>query len=135
MKHEVTVELKPLAEPRNKLPQRYTPFEQREDWPKARLLSLVERLAKLGFADEDAVAIECHDHAVDSDVIVKVSVGENMKAIELMDAALSILGNSIAKPNGRTLTVKVQASEPGQLQPESADGRFTKEVASGARGK
>lgn len=135
-KHEITVELKPLAEPKEKVSQRYTPFEQRADWPKARLLGLIERLAKACMADEDAVTVECKDHAADSDVFVRVSVTESLKIIELTNAALAILGNSIGKPNGRTLTVKVFACEPGaEPQPETADGRFSKEVASGARGR
>jgi predicted RNA-binding protein YlqC (UPF0109 family) len=136
-KHALKIELKPLAEPARKVQQRYNPFEQRANWPKDRLLSIISDAVLACVRDVEAVTVDCHDHKADSDILVGTSSEENKSTIELLDSALYILGNSIGKPNGRTLTVKVERCNAPTLepQPETADGRFTKEVATPGRAR
>lgn len=127
-KQGMFVELKPLDQPRVK--DRYAGFRQRTDWPREKLLGLIEQMAKAAFTDDEAIDLECVHSATDSDVLVHVSMAESEAVFSKMNGVLRVLGNAIGKPNGRTITVRVVQDRAPCLapQPENAHGRFAKAV-------
>lgn len=123
--HGYDVELLRVGEPTTGQPERYPEFLAKSDWPRRRLLSVLERAAAL--ACHNPVEIEAG--ALDDDkeaVIIKIARLETVKTETVLRDSLKHLAKAMFSANGRLVTLQVERTLEAERQPETAAGRFAK---------
>ena len=122
------VAIPPIQEPVIGAPSRYR-FEPNPDWPKERILKLLRDVAEAVFAHSGGMECMEFDDPANGITTVEVHVSrlENPKVVDVLRPAIGRMFDAIGKANGHLLAVDIiQSADPGQ--PDSADGRFTKQL-------
>lgn len=125
--HGYDVELERVGEPVRGKAERYDPFKARADWPKARILTLLQETARLG-TKHGLVELGCGD-LTDSKTAVQVDIcrTETLHTETMLEQCLRHVFNVIGNANGRVITVKVVRSLEPDVQPERSDGRYARQ--------
>lgn len=130
-KHGYTAEVAPIAYTGQAFEQPYKDFVPSDAWPKARIVSLIARLAAAVFEHPDVVQMKVVDGMNGTtNIDLLVSQSENPQVVSEMNTVFKTLIRPIGKNNGRTIYFNIVADIQGEneVQPASADGRFAKAV-------
>ena len=125
--HGCEIELTRVCDPIKGKPERYHPFKDNTNWPRERILQLLERAAVLGSRTGRS---ETGSGDLDKDstgLHVALCRTETLNTEAVLSRTLKHIFNVIGNANGRILIVSVTRElEPEIMQPATADGRFTK---------
>lgn len=124
--HGYDVELARVGEPAKGLPERYPGFAARADWPRTRLLAILERMAKAGTRDGNCVV---EDAPIGDDmtaVVIKIDCDETLHTETTLRDSLKHLAKAMFSANGRLVKLQVERTLESEVQPETAAGRFAK---------
>lgn len=125
--HGYDADLARVDDPIKGKPERYNGFTPKKDWPRRRLLSVLEAAA-LACCRHDQVEIEeCEIRANTSAVVVKLDERESLNTETVLKNSLKHVAGTIFPANGRLVKLQLERSLPaGDQQPESYAGRFTR---------
>lgn len=122
--HGYEVDLERVSPAIRGVAERYDPFKARPDWPRARIMDLLEEMARMA-TKHGQVRIESGD-LTDSKTGVQVDIctAETLNTETRLRETLAHVFNVIGNKNGRTITLNVTRALPLEVQPETAAGRF-----------
>ena len=120
------VDLARVGEPTKGRPERYPDFVARADWPKVRLLAILERAATLAVRH----GIEVLESTIAKDtsaVVIRIDQRENPHTETVLRDSLRHLAKAMFSANGRLVKLQAERSlEAEPEQPATSAGRFTK---------
>lgn len=129
-KHGFSGELDTVQDDGKPVVDRYPEFAAADNWPKAKVQTLIQKICAAVFRDDDAIRINIQDGQNGMSMVeVLISGDEADSTVEKMRAILTCLVKPIGKGNQRRLLANIVASGSSERQPASADGRFAKEIS------
>ena len=125
--HGYDVELERIQEATKGEPERYPPFKANPDWPRERIMALLEA-AVTAASRNGQVEVTSGDVGSDrTGIEVAISTKETAHTEGKIRETLRHLFKVIGNANGRVLLVDVTRTlDPDPEQPQSAAGRFAK---------
>lgn len=131
IKHGVTVELEPVPDPTEPgKSERYEKFKARDDWPKDKIVALLDRTARAVFRYDESIEVTTEDLSEATTMAtVLCASAEQGSLIEPFQNSLKAIFNAVGKANGRTIFVVVTPSKKADpVQPKTAAGRNARAV-------
>ena len=126
-RHGYDVELERVGEAVKGVFERYPKFNARADWPRTRLLALLERAVRAA-CTHDQVEITAADVGPERTAVqVNIALNENLSTQAILDSSMKHIFKVIGNANGRDITLKVDRTlKADTFQPATADGRYAK---------
>lgn len=124
--HGYDVDLARVGEPARGQPERYPGFAARADWPRARLLAILERVTKAATRDGNCVIEDAPMGDDTTAVVIKIDYDETLQTETVLRDSLKHLAKAMFSANGRLVKLQVERTLESEVQPETAAGRFAK---------
>jgi len=125
--HGFDAELSRVGEPTTGESERYPEFVARADWPRARLLSLLERTVLAATKQSQCEIDHANQDDETSAIIVRISRNETSGMEQSLKECLKHIFKVIFNANGRLLRLNVERTLPPEAkQPATAAGRFAR---------
>jgi len=125
--HGYDADLARVGDPVRGSSERYNGFIARADWPRRRLLNVLEATTRACCRHDQVEIDECEIRPDTSAVVVKLDERESLNTETVLKVSLKHIAGTIFPANGRLVKLQVERSLPaGDQQPESYAGRFTR---------
>ena len=125
-RHGYEADLARVGEPVTGQPERYPDFAAKENWPRERLMALLQRTVEAATRSGQC-ELETDDSGDQTAIVVNIGQGETLKTETIMRDSLKHLFKAIFNANGRLIKLQVARTiEPEPEQPKTASGRFAK---------